>query len=98
MSKTTALLATLISIGLLSGCGKNDVLTGPEGGSASDRAQISDVLARNPQYVDEEISQSEDPVGLARIPRGAATEAALATITPLNFYRHIRHVDRTFEF
>jgi hypothetical protein len=97
MRKSLTLLATLILVGLLSGCGSSP--TGPAGsGSSTDRAQVADQLAQNPQYVDDEVYQSDDSTPMAAAGSGAAAEGVAAAVTPLNFFRHITHVDRTFEF
>jgi hypothetical protein len=96
MKKTITLLALLGSIGILYGCGKSN-LAGP-GGSGTDQAAVAGQLSRNPQFMDEEVSQSEDNAPLAASVSGSGGASAEAAITPINFWRHITHVDKTFEF
>ena len=93
-----------ILIALLAGCSQPGAVNGPgsPGASGSDQAEVSSVLASEPSYVDDEVSESPDQTDLEASPAGSAGEASLfsaeAAIRPLGFWRQIRSVERRFEF
>ena len=103
MQKLLAPCAGLLLVAALAaGCGKSGTSTGPFAGSGSsgDQAEVTEQLAQNPSYVDDDVSTSSDITAA----QGTATESGtqplgtLAAIQPIQFWRTISDVHRTFEF
>lgn len=96
-----------ILIALLAGCSRPGTVSGPESpgpsGAAADQAEVSAVLASQPSYVDDEVSESPEQTSLesSASPSGAGDASLFsveAAIRPLAFWRQIRSVERRFEF
>jgi hypothetical protein len=89
----------VLAAGLLAGCGKGVSPTGPGGpaGTSNDQTQVASQIAGNPQYVEDGLFEGEDPTPASTAP-AIQPEGALADIQPINFWRHITDVRRTFEY
>ena len=92
----------LVLAAMVSGCGKSGTSTDPFGGSGSsgDQAQVTEQLAQNPSYVDDDVSQTPD-ITAAQAPAAESVAQPFGTLTaiqPIQFWRTIRDVRRTFEF
>lgn len=95
MKKLVALaLGLALVAALAAGCGKSSP-SQPQNLSATptaqDVAQVNDAVAANPDYVNENVYESNDPAQLD--PAGPG----LAAIRPLFWWRTIRSVTRTFD-
>ena len=95
MRKFVALaLALALAAGFVAGCGKsapNQPLGQSATPTAEDVSQVNDAVAANPEYVNEDVYESNDPSQLE------AGGSALAAIRPLLWWRNIRSVTRRFE-
>lgn len=94
MKKLLALTLGLIAMaGVLTSCGKSTQPSSPNGGTSGNvvqQAQINDVVATNPQLIDESVLQSLDPMPMAD---------AMGSMPGrhLRWWRHITSVTRTFD-
>jgi hypothetical protein len=100
--RRTALLYPLLLL-LLAGCSGKGTVSAPDDQAATtspDQAEVASVVAANPSYVDDEVSESADQtsLGTAGASGDAGPLSAQAAIQPLAFWRQIRDVDRRFEF
>jgi len=80
---------------LLTGCGKSSV-NAPVSNSSfrtAAQARMAGIMASAPQVVEDGQFESGETATL-----GSGRPGAFAAITPLHFWRHITHVDRSFEF
>lgn len=99
MSSTMQLaLASVLTLGLVAGCGKNpgDPLapSGSAGGNtADDAAEVSQAMASAPDLVEDGQFESADQTTL-----DGAAPGSTAAINPLYFFRNITSVERNFEF
>jgi len=86
--------ATLALAGLaLAGCGhstNSTQATGGTGSAQSDEAQVASVLAENPDYVNDDLYQSEEQQTLE-------SSSGFAAIQPLAFWRVITRVQTSFD-
>lgn len=93
-------------LALLAGCSPQGTVSGPEpgaSGAGADQAEVSSVLASEPSYVDDEVSESPEQTTMesSASPSGARQAgrfSAEAAVRPLAFWRQIRNVERKFEF
>jgi hypothetical protein len=94
-SRWTALILFALAGSALTGCGKsNPVASTGAGSRAMDQAQVTETLARTAPVIDDGLMESADQVALS----SASPAGSFALIHPLHYWRHITHVDRTFEF
>lgn len=95
MKKFVVLAVGLVLVaGLAAGCGKSgpsEPLSQAGTPTAADVAQVNAEVAANPDYVDENVYESNDPAQLD--PAGPG----MAAIRPLWWWRSIRSVTRRFE-
>ena len=90
-------------LGLLAGCSQQGTISGPDDPAADtgpDQAEVASVVAANPSYVDDEVSESPEQtsVGARASASGPAVLGAQAAIQPITFWREIRDIDRRLEF
>jgi hypothetical protein len=93
MRAPLSIVTTLIlAAGLLAGCGTNNAVNAPSSSSTSaDQAEVASTVANSPQVVEDGEFDSSDPSTVS-------DATGTAAIHPLQFWRTIRNVDRTFEF
>ncbi|MEK7329279.1 MAG: hypothetical protein AAB113_00610 [Candidatus Eisenbacteria bacterium] len=91
-------------LALLAGCSGQGTLNAPNdpaAGTSQDQAEVASVVASNPSFVDDEVSESPDQMSLGTASSGAGEVGMLsaeAAIRPLTFWRDIRDIERRFEF
>ena len=94
-------IAFPLLLGLATGCSQRGTLNGPEdSGTGPDQAEVASVVAANPSYVDDEVSESAEQTSLSAAASvgEASTLGVEAAIQPITFWREIRDTDRRFEF
>ena len=82
----------------LAGCGHSQDPVAPTGGSSADQAAIQQEMALHPELIDDEgISSSSDATETDASLSASATVGGTLP-RPLRFWRHIRSVERRFEY
>ena len=101
MKKLALLIPTLaFTAWIVSSCGHSNV-AGPSmgaSGNARDQALVAPHPPRQPQFVEDGFYESPDPMTTALGASAGGVFSVQDTITPITFWRTIRHVERTFEF
>ncbi len=100
MRSTRLSIALLIATGLLAGCGKanhtaSPLATTPGSTPTSDQALVTTAIAASPQAIEDGLADSNLDVTLDGTASGPS--GVFAAIQPLNFWRRIDHVERTFD-
>src|SRR5262245_10107585 len=98
MSKLIALVAFAAAAFALAGCGDSVQSVAPTTtsvGTAAERAAVMEEAARHPEFMEDGVYDSTEPMSNA-LPGG--TLSTLAAIDPITFWRRFRVADKHFEF
>jgi hypothetical protein len=91
-------------LALLAGCASRGTVNAPSDpatGTSADQAEVASVVASNPSFIDEEVSESPEQMSLGTASLGTGDVGMLGAetaIRPLTFWRDIRDIERRFEF